>query len=88
MSASIPAAPTLLITAGDSMNYGGTEYIVSSVGAGSDNGQGLITYSVVLTGGPTITCSYKNTVLSSKPTNDNPSVSTVAVRTWVQNATI
>ena len=70
------------------MNYNGKEYIVSSVGAGSDNGNGLVTYSVVLSGGPTISVNFSNTTLASKLTNDNPSVSTTAVRTWVQNATL
>ena len=62
------------------MNYDGQNYVVQSVGAGSDNGQGLVTYSVVLTAGPTITVAAKNTVLES--------ANNAGVDLWVQNATL
>lgn len=76
--ASIPKPFTLSIQGGDTINYKGTEYVITNVAAGVDNGEGVISYSVTLTGGAVITCSANDTILSS---SNNGGVST-----WAQTA--
>lgn len=61
--------PTLAITGGDTINYKGAEYVVSSVAAGVNDGLGTISYAVTLTGGTVITCSANDTILSHEIQN-------------------
>lgn len=84
MTASIPPAPTLSFVSGDRINYGGKSYTISSAAAGSDNGNGKVTYVLTLTGAPvsTITVSADNCVLHF---SDGSSTGT---RHWRQSATL
>lgn len=63
------------------MNYGGQNYVITSVAAGVDDGLGNISYAVTLTGGRIITVSAKNCV------QELQNASATGADLWVQNAT-
>ena len=81
---SVPKPFVLAITAGDSINYKGSNYPISNVAAGVDDGNGNTTYVLTLTGAPvsTITVSAKNTVASSQTGATGGTGPTL----WVQTA--
>lgn len=84
MPASNPPAFPLSITTNDFINYKGVLCAISNVGAGSDNGKGVISYALTLvaSGNPVITVSAQDTVLESKETLASGTV----VQTFKQSA--
>lgn len=65
MPTSVPKPFTLNIQVGDSINLKGVIYTITNVGAGVDNGNGVINYAVTLNDPNTtvLTCNANNTVL-------------------------
>lgn len=71
MPTSIPKAATLpTLGVGDKMNHKGQEYIITAVGAPSDDGNGKITYAVTLNdlASTVVSCSANNTVINNPGT--------------------